>query len=298
MGWSNDQFTGTLVLPTGATVGPRIVLDGETGVITVYNAANQAVAVVSSTEGFETNNSTGRSAQLDPLGVLRFTDTQYWDNPATLTVFNSLANFGFSTLLQSAYNDAGDGTAPVGIILDPGSQSGSPAATVKLTTIDSSTKTNLVLDETDLGRGILDYTDIDTNTATTTTTETIGINSDTVTFETGRAYEIIIKGYVSSSISGDNVQVRARKTGTAGQILIASMSGYTIPGANLNVPFYLGTIVRNATGANITDDVVVTYFRNSGTGNVRITADATHHAYVTIKDIGTSDAYPNAPELT
>ncbi len=40
--WSNDNVT-TLVIPTGATSGARIVLDGTTGEISVYNSANALV---------------------------------------------------------------------------------------------------------------------------------------------------------------------------------------------------------------------------------------------------------------
>jgi hypothetical protein len=46
MGWSNDQFTGTLVIPTGATTGARIEIDGATGRIEVYDAANVLVYVI------------------------------------------------------------------------------------------------------------------------------------------------------------------------------------------------------------------------------------------------------------
>lgn len=296
MGWSNSQFDGTLTIPTGATTGERIVIDGETGTITVYDASNRVVAEIDGSVGFLTQSAGGNTAQLSPTGAVRVGSSN-WDNPASLSALPSLADFGFSTLLASATNDTAPGDARIGLILDPGTQSGTTPGTVQIRALDSSAKTNLVLGTTDVGRGLLDYTDIAANTATTTTTETIGITSDAVTFETGRAYEILIKGYVQSSVAGDQVQVRARKTDTAGQILIASMSGYTIPVANQNMPFYLGAIVRNATGPSLTDVVVVTFLRNSGTGNVRITADATHHAYVTIRDIGTAAMYPNAPEL-
>jgi hypothetical protein len=40
--WSNDSIT-TLVIPTGATTGARIVLDGTTGTISVYNSAGTLV---------------------------------------------------------------------------------------------------------------------------------------------------------------------------------------------------------------------------------------------------------------
>lgn len=46
MGWSNDQFTGTLVIPTGATSGARIELNGTTGRIEVYDATDALVYVI------------------------------------------------------------------------------------------------------------------------------------------------------------------------------------------------------------------------------------------------------------
>lgn len=48
MGWSNDQFAGTLTIPTGATTGARIVLDGETGQINIYDASDQLVGQIRS----------------------------------------------------------------------------------------------------------------------------------------------------------------------------------------------------------------------------------------------------------
>lgn len=49
MGWSNDQFAGTLVIPTGATTGARIEIDGTTGRIEVYDAADVLVYVIDGT---------------------------------------------------------------------------------------------------------------------------------------------------------------------------------------------------------------------------------------------------------
>lgn len=46
MPWSNNQFTGTLVIPTGATTGARIEIDGTTGRIEVYDAADVLVYVI------------------------------------------------------------------------------------------------------------------------------------------------------------------------------------------------------------------------------------------------------------
>jgi hypothetical protein len=50
MGWDNSFLT-ILVLPTGATSGARIVLNGQTGEIQVFDATNREVAVVTSQNG-------------------------------------------------------------------------------------------------------------------------------------------------------------------------------------------------------------------------------------------------------
>lgn len=42
MGWTNDGVT-TLTVPTGATSGARIVIDGTTGQILIYDAGNQLI---------------------------------------------------------------------------------------------------------------------------------------------------------------------------------------------------------------------------------------------------------------
>lgn len=49
-GWSNDAIE-TLTIPTGATTGARIVIDGTRGAILVYNSAGQLVAAISSVSG-------------------------------------------------------------------------------------------------------------------------------------------------------------------------------------------------------------------------------------------------------
>lgn len=56
--WSNTAVT-TLVIPTGATTGARVVIDGTTGFISVYNAANQLVDTIGGSSGAITVQSPG-----------------------------------------------------------------------------------------------------------------------------------------------------------------------------------------------------------------------------------------------
>lgn len=50
MGWSSEYLV-IFTIPTGATTGQRIVIDGTTGTIKVYNSANQLVDVIGGPQG-------------------------------------------------------------------------------------------------------------------------------------------------------------------------------------------------------------------------------------------------------
>lgn len=295
MGWSNDQFDGTLVIPTGATTGPRIVLDGTTGIITVYDAANFAVAIISPTDGFLTQSATGEVGQVDQ-GVVRV-GSSAWDNEASLSVQASLANGGLSTFLGSATDVLGPGNALVGLTLDPGDASGFPYATAEFSTPADTTPTLFLIDNVDQGRGLTDHTARTTNTAGVTGTETVALTSASVTFLAGRAYRVSVKGVVQSNTAGDTVQIRVRKTNTAGAIYLDSFTGLRINVAGDNTPYCLENVIRNHTGADVTAALVMTYVRGSGAGTVLVAADAVNPAYLQINDIGASGSYPSANEI-
>lgn len=72
--WGNDTTT-TLVVPTGATTGARVVINGLTGQIQVYNSSNTLVAQIDSA-GIETFASDG-SAVLTSAGATE------WVGPTT-----------------------------------------------------------------------------------------------------------------------------------------------------------------------------------------------------------------------
>jgi hypothetical protein len=68
MGWSNDQFTGELVIPTGATTGARITINlNQDGAIKVYDASNVLVAEISpDADVIKALDANGVYAKLDP----------------------------------------------------------------------------------------------------------------------------------------------------------------------------------------------------------------------------------------
>lgn len=293
MPWSNDQFAGTLTIPTGATTGARIVLDGTTGIISIYDASNFLVATISPTDGFLTQSASGNVGQVDQ-GVIRV-DSSDWDNAATFSTHAALP-IGVSTYLASASNNLAPGNASVGISLDPGDQSAATPAIVNLQTPGTTTPISFQIRGVDQGRGLLNHSSITAN-APAGTAEQVAITSGSVTFRAGRAYRIKIKGVVQSTIAGDMVELLVKKTNTGGQIFLDTFSGLRVNLANDSTLFNLENVIINGAGADVTAALVLTYQRYSGTGNVRVAADATNPAYIEIYDIGVSSAYPGANEI-
>jgi hypothetical protein len=143
----------------------------------------------------------------------------------------------------------------------------------------------------------LAYAPLAANTATVTTTETVGITTPSVTLRNGRAYRITLKCLAQSSVSGDTVTVRVRKTDTSGTAYLDQIRQYIVAN-NANSPVFFSNTLTNTTGSDITAVLVATYVRASGTGNALIAASANNVAYVLVEDVGSADEYPAAQALT
>ncbi|GGW41396.1 hypothetical protein [Streptomyces xantholiticus] len=137
------------------------------------------------------------------------------------------------------------------------------------------------------------YTPITANSSNTTTVETVAITTASVTFETGRAYRVILRGLGQSSVAEDTMTMRVRKTNTSGQVLLESFRIY-IPAGGVNVDYYSAQVCTNTTGADVSAALVGTYVRNTGTGNCFMAASATHVSYIQVEDIGPASDFPSA----
>jgi hypothetical protein len=139
--------------------------------------------------------------------------------------------------------------------------------------------------------GVLAFEPRATSAGAVTTTETVAITTAQITFRPGRAYRVQAKGYVQSSVSGDSVRIRVKLTNTAGQGLIDTFSGMVINGANGMTTFTQEGVFRVAPGnAPINAPLVMTYVRQTGTGNVFLGATSANVAHILVEDIG-----PQAP---
>lgn len=311
MGWTNDQFDGTLTIPTGATSGQRIVIDGTTGTITGYDSTDTVTFTITPTGGFSTflpadPPDPARSAQLTAAELKLAVDAGLDDMISTSLAVN-MGSFPFSeqhvvTTLQSGFISGYD--AP---FVTMGSSSPDFNRDYDITTdnmsIDLASELRLVgsgmkIDEVSQGRGIVEYQAIQASTATTTTTETVGIDSDSFTLRDGRAYRVTAKGIVSSTIAGDIVRILVRKGALGGNGYVDSFDALRVHTAGGLTSFYYQNDIVNTSGADITDDAVMTYQRVNGTGNVRIIASSFNPAYIEVEDIGAATDYPDAFAVT
>lgn len=117
----------TLIIPSGATTGQRIVINGDTGTITMFNSANHITGIWSSTgQSIQVNDDAG-------TGVIALDATipAITFNPDT-SKFDSHGSIDFSTTtptraglaLISPWNSATDNPASIGIVSSGG---GTPA---------------------------------------------------------------------------------------------------------------------------------------------------------------------------
>lgn len=333
MPWSNSQFDGTLVIPTGATTGPRIVLNGATGKIEIYDAVG--LVMVLDQDGLILYNALGVdiakifrdafSGSLDlggfyaldpyalPIAKYAFMSGQgFQAGPDATSQADLHANLQYGidpttllycvqTLRTGCLDLTLDHEARVQLISQRGQQpivwvdGGSGSAYARLAvTGDLYVGPNSY----DRGRGYTDFQAITASTAGVGAVETFGYASTNPTvFVDQRAYRVRIKGYVQSSVANDTVRLRIRKASTVGQQLFDSFTGLIITAAAVQTAYSYEMILRNVSGANISTFLVVTYLRGSGAGNVFIGANALNPAWIEVEDIGQASYYPGANAL-
>lgn len=140
------------------------------------------------------------------------------------------------------------------------------------------------------------YTASATNSPSVTS-ETVYVTSAAFTMHNGRAYEVTIKGLLSGT-APDTARLWVRRTGLAGTPLLDTQR-VAIPSTGSNGQINFFNIASNSTGADITDVLVFTIARGSGTAaGVSIAASSTSPAYLEVRDIGAATDFPNATAIT
>lgn len=137
------------------------------------------------------------------------------------------------------------------------------------------------------------------NTTTTNATELILVTSASFTFVNNRAYRLSVKCLGQSTVANDSIRVRIRKgTATTGTAYLDTQH-FIAPVASTNIPIYCENIIVNTSGSDVTSQMIATYARGAGTGNVLLTSSAISNlAYMEIRDIGPSSSFTGAPSIS
>lgn len=304
--WSNT-FQTIIVLPTGATSGARVIIDGTNDRILVYDQNGALVESVAASAGADdagnayvqgfgsyAPDAARAYTQLTNGGVAFGVLTDPSVTPGA-AFFSDNGGGVYELFLGSPH---GAGTAMSVLSLLSESAPGAGDAAIQANT-DSFQFTGgqVVIQGNVQGWGPVGFNGIQTNTTGATTTELSAFHTD-VTFQNGRAYAVTTKGLVSSTVAGDVVRVRVHKASNSGTTYLDTMEGLHIVSAGDNVPYEVTAVLANTTGAAIATNLSTTYVRNSGSGSVTIQAGVNNAAYTRVTDIGQASDFPEAQAIT
>lgn len=155
---------------------------------------------------------------------------------------------------------------------------------------------DIVLNGVEQPAGLTAYGAISATTGTASA-ETVYITKAGVVFRQGRAYRITVKGFFSSSVANDRIQLRVRKTNVTGTVYLNTGIGPTTPAASTSTAFYFQNVCRNTSGGDLTQTLVATFQRQAGTGNLAIAAGASDPAYLHVEDIGAAADFSPACQI-
>ena len=130
---------------------------------------------------------------------------------------------------------------------------------------------------------------------TTSGTQQAGITTASITFKSGRAYQITYKGTMLTNASSDQGSFEVHKGTATGSPTYINSGRLQSAATAGSVGFYLANIVVN-NGADVTAVLVGTYHRasgSSGTG-VALFGSTTNPSYIQVEDVGPASDYPSA----
>lgn len=137
-----------------------------------------------------------------------------------------------------------------------------------------------------------------TSTASGITAEAVTMTLAGVAFQTGRAYRIKVRAFGTSTVAGDKLEYRVRKTGLGGSVYLDTTVGVVVAAAGVSQLLLAENICVNNSGSTLTQTLTVTLQRITGTGTASFGASAASPAYITVEDIGPSSAYVNATAIS
>lgn len=297
MGWDNS-FQTSLTLPTGATSGERIVIDGQAGTITVY-AADDQVSVLISDDGTITSYGTDPQSGLRTVAIMQngSFDRNIIGVPGDLgPAFMAIGYNGFDSSVITWYHAASaDGCFGPSMDMTSETLPGANDADVELATQNYRILANWwsMNNGPFLGMGIYGKAEL-TGNVNFGTTETVLMTTNSMTWQAGHAYRVHIWGLANASAQ-DFAYFRLRKgTTTAGttwkdQMRVNSLA--TAPSSNVAVD--LAPVLVNRGTSDIVSAVCLT--GQAGASSWQLGASAGNRASLAVEDIGSATDWPGQP---
>lgn len=305
----------SLVLPFGATSGPRIVLDGVNGSIQVYDAANTLIGVLDS-NGFIVTGSTEKIT-INALGQLL--SQAIPDNGSFVEVTNA-AGFGGILFLQPENSTVPGVTFDPGQIyadnVDTGGVSARPYVKVRSPFVNPALHTSQILFKGQASDSVADdsfhemvagkgpfWTDYNVDsgkgwctgagiagvTAAIGAVETVAITIPSFTYKAGRAYRLQTSGTFAVTAAPQRPAFRIRKTNAAGTLIFqTAISAQTGGMMDLSFTCYFWC------AADVTTALVLTQ-QGSAAFNVNLQGGNGVNIY---DDTETASISSYAPQLT
>lgn len=148
-----------------------------------------------------------------------------------------------------------------------------------------------------LGRGNT-KTQFLTTTVSGVTAEAVTMTMAGVVFQPGRAYRLTLHCSGTSTVAGDRIQYRVRKTGLGGTVYLDALVAVVVAAASISQYVHDSNIIVNNSGSTLTQTLTATTARQAGTGGVTFGASVATPAYLQVEDIGPSTDYVNATAIT
>lgn len=145
------------------------------------------------------------------------------------------------------------------------------------------------------GRGVVAF-NASSSTSSFIGSETAIITISSVTFKAGRAYKIEYEVDVDSSTTGNSAEFRIRRNTVSGTVLRFAAAHPMAGSSGFGSTCRGSATVRNSTGSDITDNVVLT-LASIISGTVRMSAASNRLGTLTVTDIGAASAFSTATSL-
>lgn len=136
-----------------------------------------------------------------------------------------------------------------------------------------------------------------TTSTVTGTSEMVYLTSSSFTLRNGRAYRITVSTLITGN-SADTARIFVKRTNVSGNVLFDTQR-VAIPSSGSNGRVTFENVASNSTGSDITDVLVATIQRASGTAaSVGTIASSTSPSYLQVEDIGANTDFPTATAIT